>query len=178
MSSDSDEDKPLIALARAQPAKALSDSEDEPLAKRAVRQAPPPARKPATTTDNGEDSSSESDEDDDRPLSQRMGKAAANGAKRKREASSKQPAQKKAKPARSSRPSAGAANAKKKKENLEPKWQTLEHAGVLFPPEYEPHGVKMLYDGKPVDLTPEQVGLPMLRDAVDGFLSRLMRFSF
>jgi DNA topoisomerase I len=36
------------------------------------------------------------------------------------------------------------------------KWNTLEHAGVLFPPEYEPHGIKMLYDGVPVDLTPEQ----------------------
>ena len=35
-------------------------------------------------------------------------------------------------------------------------WRTLVHAGVLFPPEYEPHGVKMLYDGVPVDLTPEQ----------------------
>lgn len=27
---------------------------------------------------------------------------------------------------------------------------------MLFPPEYEPHGVKMLYDGVPVNLTPEQ----------------------
>ncbi len=36
------------------------------------------------------------------------------------------------------------------------KWSTLEHSGVLFPPEYTPHGVKMLYDGHPVDLTPEQ----------------------
>ena len=36
------------------------------------------------------------------------------------------------------------------------KWDTLEHSGVLFPPEYTPHGVKMLYDGKPVDLTPQQ----------------------
>jgi DNA topoisomerase I len=34
------------------------------------------------------------------------------------------------------------------------KWRTLVHHAVLFPPEYEPHGVKMLYDGKPVDLTP------------------------
>ena len=44
------------------------------------------------------------------------------------------------------------------------KWETLEHSGVLFPPEYAPHGVKMLYDGKPVDLTPEQeeVGLCLL----------------
>ena len=35
------------------------------------------------------------------------------------------------------------------------KWTTLEWQGVLFPPEYEPHGVKMLYDGEPVTLTPE-----------------------
>ncbi|XP_024392719.1 DNA topoisomerase 1 beta isoform X1 [Physcomitrium patens] len=36
------------------------------------------------------------------------------------------------------------------------KWTTLEHNGVIFPPPYEPHGVKMLYDRKPVDLTPAQ----------------------
>ncbi|KAJ1267324.1 hypothetical protein BS78_07G047100 [Paspalum vaginatum] len=36
------------------------------------------------------------------------------------------------------------------------KWTTLEHNGVLFPPPYKPHGVKMLYNGQPVDLTPEQ----------------------
>lgn len=36
------------------------------------------------------------------------------------------------------------------------KWETLEHGGVLFPPEYSPHGVKLKYDGLPVDLTPEQ----------------------
>ncbi|XP_074290840.1 DNA topoisomerase 1 beta-like [Silene latifolia] len=35
-------------------------------------------------------------------------------------------------------------------------WSSLEHNGVLFPPPYVPHGVKMLYDGQPVDLTPEQ----------------------
>lgn len=34
------------------------------------------------------------------------------------------------------------------------KWQTLEHNGVLFAPEYEPlpKHVKLLYDGKPVNL--------------------------
>jgi len=36
------------------------------------------------------------------------------------------------------------------------KWLKLEHNGVLFPPPYQPHGVKLLYNGKPVDLTPEQ----------------------
>ncbi|ORY95748.1 hypothetical protein BCR43DRAFT_311936 [Syncephalastrum racemosum] len=35
------------------------------------------------------------------------------------------------------------------------KWTTLEHQGVLFPPEYVPHGVKMKYDGKPISLSPE-----------------------
>lgn len=35
------------------------------------------------------------------------------------------------------------------------KWRTLVHNGVVFAPEYVPHGVKMLYDGKPVDLSPE-----------------------
>jgi DNA topoisomerase I len=33
-------------------------------------------------------------------------------------------------------------------------WVTMEHAGVSFPEPYVPHGVKMLYNGKPVDLTP------------------------
>jgi len=36
------------------------------------------------------------------------------------------------------------------------KWSTLEHNGVIFPPPYTPHGVKMLYNGQPVQLTPEE----------------------
>ncbi|KAI8584050.1 hypothetical protein K450DRAFT_221249 [Umbelopsis ramanniana AG] len=35
------------------------------------------------------------------------------------------------------------------------KWNELEHNGVLFPPAYEPHGIKMKYDGKPISLSPE-----------------------
>lgn len=37
------------------------------------------------------------------------------------------------------------------------KWETLEHSGVLFPPEYEPlpKHVKMKYDGKPVSMHPD-----------------------
>ncbi|KAG5809178.1 hypothetical protein H9Q74_012214 [Fusarium xylarioides] len=44
-----------------------------------------------------------------------------------------------------------------KKENDDIKWTTLEHNGVLFPPDYEPlpKHVKMLYDGQPVTLAPE-----------------------
>ncbi|KAJ1547720.1 DNA topoisomerase 1 [Cladochytrium tenue] len=37
----------------------------------------------------------------------------------------------------------------------EVKWSTLEHNGVLFPPPYEPHGVKMKYNEfKKCDFTP------------------------
>ncbi|KAF9417046.1 DNA topoisomerase 1 [Podila epigama] len=35
------------------------------------------------------------------------------------------------------------------------KWKTLHHNGVYFPPEYVPHGVKMIYDGKSVTMAPE-----------------------
>jgi DNA topoisomerase-1 len=37
------------------------------------------------------------------------------------------------------------------------KWETLEHAGVVFPPDYEPlpKNVKMKYDGKPVSMHPD-----------------------
>lgn len=33
-------------------------------------------------------------------------------------------------------------------------WQTMEHAGVSFTEPYVPHGIKMKYDGKDVDLNP------------------------
>lgn len=35
-------------------------------------------------------------------------------------------------------------------------WDTLVHCGVTFPPAYEPHGVKLVYDGKPVTLSPAE----------------------
>ncbi|KAL7551186.1 hypothetical protein ACHAWF_014382 [Thalassiosira exigua] len=35
-------------------------------------------------------------------------------------------------------------------------WVKMEHAGVSFPEPYEPHGVKMLYDGEEVTLGPLQ----------------------
>ncbi|KNH07280.1 DNA topoisomerase IB large subunit [Perkinsela sp. CCAP 1560/4] len=36
------------------------------------------------------------------------------------------------------------------------KWSTLAHNGVLFPPEYEPHGIPILYDGTPFAMTAEE----------------------
>lgn len=41
-------------------------------------------------------------------------------------------------------------------EEVEERWKSLEHNGVLFPPKYEPHGVKIRYKGHEIDLTPEQ----------------------
>ena len=35
-------------------------------------------------------------------------------------------------------------------------WTTLQHNGVLFQPRYKPHGVPLIYAGKPVKLTPAQ----------------------
>ncbi|KAK7198339.1 DNA topoisomerase IB, large subunit [Novymonas esmeraldas] len=38
----------------------------------------------------------------------------------------------------------------------ERRWETLSHNGVLFPPEYEPHGISILYDGHVFKMTPEE----------------------
>lgn len=35
-------------------------------------------------------------------------------------------------------------------------WESLEHNGAHFAPEYKPHGVKLKYDGEDVYLTPQQ----------------------
>ena len=35
-------------------------------------------------------------------------------------------------------------------------WDSLEHNGAHFAPEYKPHFVKLKYDGKDIDLTPRQ----------------------
>jgi DNA topoisomerase I len=36
------------------------------------------------------------------------------------------------------------------------KWKSLEHHGVIFPPDYIPHSIPMYYDDEPIKLTPEQ----------------------
>ncbi|KAG5493316.1 hypothetical protein GH5_02059 [Leishmania sp. Ghana 2012 LV757] len=38
----------------------------------------------------------------------------------------------------------------------ERRWETLSHNGVLFPPEYEPHGISIWYDGHAFKMTPEE----------------------
>lgn len=53
--------------------------------------------------------------------------------------------------------------------NGEVKWESLEHNGVLFPPDYEPlpKNVKLYYDGKPVNL-------PIEAEEVAGFFGALL----
>lgn len=41
-------------------------------------------------------------------------------------------------------------------DDTETKWTRLEHNGVVVAPKYEPHGVKILYKGNPIDLKPFQ----------------------
>ncbi|KAI7826439.1 putative DNA topoisomerase [Kickxella alabastrina] len=41
------------------------------------------------------------------------------------------------------------------KDNDGPKWKSLEHFGVLFPPEYEPHRIPLSYKGKPFKMHSE-----------------------
>lgn len=111
----------------------------------------------ASSSDSGSDASS-SDSDDDVPLSQRNKKTPP---PKKKAAAPKKQQQPAAKRKRESTSSAAAKRPKREGSKAgsgkgEPKWSTLQHCGVLFPPEYEPHGVKMLYDGRPVELTPEQ----------------------
>ena len=131
----------------------------------------------SSSGDDGDSSGdgSDDDSDDDVPLAarKRSPQAAAGG---KKKAAAAAPAAKKMKPAAAAAPKAKRARAaangsggggsgggdKKAKRPAsgggggDKKWTTLSHHGVLFPAEYEPHGVRMLYDGRPVDLTPEQ----------------------
>ncbi|KAF1818967.1 uncharacterized protein K489DRAFT_384467 [Dissoconium aciculare CBS 342.82] len=110
----------------------------------------------------------ESDDDDDMPLSKKA--AATKKTAPKKTTTSKKEASTPAKK--------GKAAVKKKAEEEEEeegeeeeyrwwedpskgdgtiKWTTLEHNGVVFPPEYEPlpKNVQMLYDGQPVSMHPD-----------------------
>ncbi|EPZ31074.1 hypothetical protein ROZALSC1DRAFT_27488 [Rozella allomycis CSF55] len=51
------------------------------------------------------------------------------------------------------------------------KWTTLEHSGVLFPPEYEPHGVPLKYDGEMVKLNAEE-------EEIAGFYAHMLETDY
>ena len=147
-----EEDKKAASKKKAK--KGDSDDEDDiPLVKRKQ-----PAAKKAVNGTAKKVKKEESDDEDDIPL-------------RKKAPLKKTPKKEAASPAK------GKGKAKKEESNDEDgdeeeeykwwedtakgdgtiKWTTLEHNGVVFPPEYEPlpKGVKMLYDGVPVTLAKE-----------------------
>ncbi|KAH7329274.1 hypothetical protein B0I35DRAFT_419826 [Stachybotrys elegans] len=136
---------------KATPKKALKDESDDdaPLAKSATKKAQ--TNGTARRKSNGV---KKEESDSDAPISKK-GKAATSAKKGK------------------AAPAKGAKTAKKetseeeeeeyewwnapKPEDDSIKWQTLEHNGVLFAPEYEPlpKSAKLYYDGKPVNLSIE-----------------------
>ncbi|KAK4699827.1 DNA topoisomerase I, partial [Phenoliferia sp. Uapishka_3] len=161
-----------------------SSEDDKPLADKAAKsksKAKPKAAKPRASTSKKVKKPSTSDEEDD--ADDDSGSDAPLAAKKKKAAPKKAAAakkEKKVKPESSASPQKpkGKGKAKAKKEEGQTdgeevksedevykwweneddgvtKWKTLEHNGVLFPPEYEPHGIKMKYNGKPVSLPPE-----------------------
>jgi DNA topoisomerase-1 len=175
--SDSDDDIPLSQL-KSNVAATLQ-SEQKPAVKKenddpgAVRNGGSggggnPVQRPNDTghvADNGvgvvkkEEESSSDDSDDDVPLSKRIAAVATTikVKKKKKKENGEAPPRKRASAEGVKKERVVQKRAKKTQESTaEIRWKTLEHHGVLFPPEYEPHGVKMLYDGVPVDLTPEQ----------------------
>ena len=166
MSSSSEDDVPLSELL--QQAKSTANTEQNGLELKTVdsiaihkgnivkkHSSSGSGAKAVKDEDEHEDSSSsEDDSDDDVPLSMRIAKIASH-IKVKRKSPRKTTTS-----SRKRSTSTKDSGSKRKRQSSSRsdviRWTTLEHAGVLFPPEYQPHGVKMLYDGVPVDLTPEQ----------------------
>ncbi|KVI01089.1 DNA breaking-rejoining enzyme, catalytic core [Cynara cardunculus var. scolymus] len=105
---------------------------------------------------------SDDDEEDDVPISQRIKNHAPSGSKSssvkhkvtKKNSSLKETNKKSKKVVKNSKYSKPSKVPPGSGEGQ--KWTSLVHSGVIFPPAYKPHGVKILYKGKPVDLTPEQ----------------------
>ncbi|KAL7901433.1 hypothetical protein HDV63DRAFT_365952 [Trichoderma sp. SZMC 28014] len=144
--------------ARATPKKAVKNesNEDKPLASSHKRQSNGTTAKRKSTVVKKDES------DSDAPISKKS-KATSAPAKGKRAAPAKDTKDVKKGKAKSKEPSDEDEeegfewwNAPKKEDDSI-KWNTLEHNGVLFAPEYQPlpKNVKMYYDGKPVTLSPE-----------------------
>ena len=130
------------------------ESDDEPLSKSATQKRRQSNGAPAKRKSNGV---KKEESDSDAPISKKAKSKTVTPAKKGKPAP---PAKdgKKAKPKEESDAEEEYAwwNAPKPEDDSI-KWQTLEHNGVLFAPEYEPlpKNVKLLYDGKPVNLSKE-----------------------
>lgn len=144
------------AKARKAPArKSVKDeSDDEPLSKTSTQK----RQSNGTSAKRKPNGVKKEESDSDAPISRKARVKAVAPAKKGRSATSA----KDSKPAKANPDSDGAEeeyewwNAPKVDDDTT-KWQTLEHNGVLFAPEYEslPKHVKLLYDGKPINLSNE-----------------------
>ncbi|RMX76650.1 hypothetical protein D0868_16729, partial [Hortaea werneckii] len=140
------------------------DEDDEPIAKKKA-----PAKKPVKKEVASKKVKKEESDEDDVPISKKAPPKKAASKVKKEETASPAPKKGKGK-AKSEEPKQEDDDAEEDEEEDEyrwweapntgdgtKKWTTLEHNGVVFPPEYEPlpGHVKMLYDGTPVNLHPE-----------------------
>jgi hypothetical protein len=123
--SESEEDIPLAQLAERKKAEKPTTIVKRPPA----RSSPAPRKRAVTDYDD--------DEDDDDDYSAEQDSDEMGGSKRSGQ--HKSPAAK-----RSRREGSSGPDKPKKGKDGAVMWQTLKHEGVLFPPEYVPHGVKML----------------------------------
>ncbi|CAJ0553543.1 Ff.00g120550.m01.CDS01 [Fusarium sp. VM40] len=169
--SSGDDDEPLSIKLAQKKAAFEKSAEKQAKAIRAKERAKKPVPKKAVKEESDDDVSLARSTATKRQSNGTAAKRKSNGVK-KEESDSDAPISKKAKPAASARKAVQAESRKAsesddeeesawwnapKKENDDIKWKTLEHNGVLFPPEYEPlpKHVKMLYDGQPVNLSIE-----------------------
>lgn len=140
------------------------NSSEQPLVKKAKLLDASTPMKIKQTSVKAEAKADDDDDDDFIPISQRMKKSSASDAKSsstkkkavkvvsssfKKTTKKSKKVVKNSKYIRSTKMTPSSGDGQKK-------WTTLVHNGVIFPPPYQSHGVKMLYNGKPVDLTPEQ----------------------
>ncbi|CAE7820196.1 TOP1B, partial [Symbiodinium microadriaticum] len=155
---DSDNDKPS-KRARKGSAKAISR-------KKAVQSE-------SEIEESSDDGSDEDGSDEDDEIESSNGEENGKPVKRRPAAKASVKSEKKTKKIRSGEPTAKTLKALTRLERLEESrkaykwwevkelpnglmWRRLEHPGVLFAPPYERHGVPLLYNGEPVDLTNEQ----------------------
>ncbi|KAF5572133.1 DNA topoisomerase I [Fusarium pseudoanthophilum] len=171
--SSGDDDEPLSVKLAQKKRGMEKEAEKQAKAIRAKERAKKPVAKNAVKDESDDDVPLAKSSASKRRSNGTAAKRKSNGVK-KEESDSDAPISKKAKakPASSAKKAVKAESKKAsesedeeeyawwnapKKENDDIKWTTLEHNGVLFPPDYEPlpKHVKMLYDGQPVTLAPE-----------------------
>lgn len=173
-SDDDSDDQPLIAKSEAENLVKKKQAIEKSAAKEAKQ-----IRKGEAGGGKAKAKKVETDDEDDVPLAKTK-KKPAKKVKAESDSDDKPLSKKKAAAKPAKKPAAKAAKVKKEESPEEAgedeegeeefrwwehmgdgsntsKWETLEHNGVIFPPEYEPlpKNVQLLYDGKGVSMHPE-----------------------